>query len=114
MAVVTEKPAPATLFGGTVEHVLASSRILPPPATLEEARSAPGRAEKIEQLTRRIEAEGIKYVFFQQVSVTGRVMGKGVVSSFFPQVAEKGYQLVYGAVANLFTDRYGDYIGFGP
>ena len=41
-------------------------------------------------------------------------MGKGVVSSFFPQVAEKGYQLVYGATANLFTDRYGNYIGFGP
>ena len=35
-------------------------------------------------------------------------------SSFFPQVAEKGYQLVYGATANLFTDRYGNYIGFGP
>ena len=41
-------------------------------------------------------------------------MGKGVVASFFPQVAEKGYQLVYGATANLFTDRAGDYIGFGP
>ena len=41
-------------------------------------------------------------------------MGKGVVSSFFPQVAERGYQLVYGAAANLFTDRYGNYIGFGP
>ena len=59
-------------------------------------------------------AEGIRYVFFQQVSVTGRVMGKGVVSSYFPQVAAKGYQLVYGATANLFTDRYGEYIGFGP
>jgi len=53
-------------------------------------------------------------VFFQQVSITGRVMGKGVVASFFGQVAEKGYQLVYGATANLFTDRYGNYIGFGP
>ena len=41
-------------------------------------------------------------------------MGKGVVSSFFPQVAESGYQLVYGATANLFTDRHGNYIGFGP
>ena len=41
-------------------------------------------------------------------------MGKGVVASFFPQVAMKGYQLVYGATANLFTDRYGNYIGFGP
>ena len=74
-------------FGGTVETVLATPRIEPAPATLEEARNAPGRAEKIEALTRKIEAEGIKYVFFQQVSITGRVMGKGVVSSFFPQVA---------------------------
>jgi glutamine synthetase len=101
-------------FGGTVDTVLRSGRIAPAPATLEEARNQPGRRERIEALTQRIEAEGIRYVFFQQVSVTGRVMGKGVVSSFFPQVAQRGYQLVYGATANLFTDRYGAYIGFGP
>src|SRR6185503_4431573 len=93
---------------------LQSARTSPPPATLEEARNQPGRRERIEEITRRIESEGIKYVFFQQVSITGRVMGKGVVASFFPQVAEKGYQLVYGATANLFTDRHGNYIGFGP
>ncbi|MGN6167276.1 MAG: hypothetical protein ACTHQQ_03770, partial [Solirubrobacteraceae bacterium] len=58
---------PAPTFGGTAEQVLATPRIEPPPATLEEARNRPGRAEQIEQLTRRIEAEGIKYVFFQQV-----------------------------------------------
>ncbi len=101
-------------FGGTVDDVLRSSRIAPAPLTLEEARTAPGRREKIQAITERIERDGIKYVFFQQVSITGRVMGKGVVSTFFPQVAEKGYQLVYGATANLFTDRYGNYIGFGP
>ena len=111
---VVTQPGVGHTFGGTVESVLRSSRIAPAPATLEEARSQPGRRERIEEITRRIEAEGIKYVFFQQVSITGRVMGKGVVSSFFPQVAEKGYQLVYGATANLFTDRYGNYIGFGP
>ena len=104
----------ARQLGGTVETVLSSPRIQPPPATLEEARTQPGRREKIEEIARRIDAEGIKYVFFQQVSVTGRVMGKGVVSTFFPQVAERGYQLVYGATANLFIDRQGDYIGFGP
>ena len=106
--------APEQIFGGRVETCWPARASRRAPATLEEARNAPGRAEKIEQLTRRIEAEGIKYVFFQQVSITGRVMGKGVVSSFFPQVAEKGYQLVYGATANLFTDRDGNYIGFGP
>jgi len=106
--------APTVVFGGGVDTVMRTPRIVPPPATLEEARSVPGRRERIEELMRRIEADGIRYVFFQQVSVTGRVMGKGVVSSFFPQVAEKGYQLVYGATANLFTDRLGDYIGFEP
>src|SRR4051795_13091662 len=104
----------APTFGGTVATVTESPRIAPAPATLEEARNVPGRRERIEEITRRIESEGIKYVFFQQVSITGRVMGKGVVSSFFPQVAERGYQLVYGATANLFTDRSGNYIGFGP
>ncbi len=102
------------VMGGTMETVLERPRVEMPPPTLEEARSQKGRAEKIAELTKRIEDEGIRYVFFQQVSVTGRVMGKGVVSSFFPQVAEKGYQLVYGATANLFTDRDGNYLGFGP
>ena len=97
-----------------VERVLASPRVEQPPKTLDEARSAPGRAERIAEIAAQIEREGIEYVYFQQVSITGRVMGKGVVSSFFPQVAERGYQLVYGATANLFTDRAGNYIGFGP
>src|SRR2546423_10976712 len=102
------------VFGGDVGSVISSARIGPPPATLEEARNAPGRAEKIEALTRRIEEQGIKYVFFQQISITGRVMGKSVVATFFPQVAARGYQLAYGATANLFTDRHGNYIAFGP
>src|SRR5262245_35715603 len=102
------------MLGGTVETVLSLPRMEMPPATLDEARSQEGRPAQIEALKKRIAAEDIRYVFFQQVSVTGRVMGKGVVASFFPQVAERGYQLVYGATANLFTDRDGNYIGFGP
>src|SRR5947209_14190166 len=93
MAVAVDGGDPTAVtvpLGGTVQTVLESPRIAPAPATLEEARVAPGRREKIEQIQQRIEAQGIRYVFFQQVSVTGRVMGKGVVSSFFPQVAEKG------------------------
>ncbi len=97
-----------------VQRVLSSPKAASPPKTLAEAREAPGRAEKIAEITKRIESEGIEYVFFQQVSITGRVMGKGVVADFFSQVAERGYQLVYGATANLFTDRLGNYIGFGP
>src|SRR4026207_1614886 len=101
-------------MGGMIETVLKTPKTAMPPATPEQARTQKGRAEKIQEIVKRIEDEGIKYVFFQQVSITGRVMGKGVVASFFPQVAQKGYQLVYGATAHLFTDRAGNYIGFGP
>jgi glutamine synthetase len=104
----------AAPVGHDVDSVLATPRIAPAPATLEEARTAPGRRERIEALTRRIEAEDVRYVFFQQVSISGHVNGKGVVASYFPQVAERGYQLVYGATADLFTDRHSNYIGFGP
>src|SRR5437763_1676888 len=44
---------PEPVFGGTVHTVTASPRIPLPPATLEEARSAPGRAERIEAITRQ-------------------------------------------------------------
>jgi glutamine synthetase len=113
-ASATVDTAASNGFGGTVSTVLKTPRAARPPATLEEARNEPGRRERIEEITRRIKQQGIKYVFFQQVSITGRVMGKGVVADFFPQVAEKGYQLVYGATANLFVDRLGNYIGFDP
>ena len=71
---VTVDASAPMLFGGDVRTVLESPRATMPPKTLEEARNQPGRREQIEQITKRIESEDIKYVFFQQVSVTGRVM----------------------------------------
>ncbi len=41
-------------------------------------------------------------------------MGKGVPAPHWETIAQKGFQLVYGATANLFTDRHGNYIGYGP
>ena len=58
--------------------------------------------------------DGITYIYFQFVSVTGRVMGKGIPAAHWASVANKGFQLVYGATANLFLDRHGRYIGYGP
>ncbi len=90
----------AEQLGGTIETVLETPRVEMPPATLEEARNQEGRADADRGARRSGSSdEDIRYVFFQQVSITGRVMGKGVVASFFPQVAERGYQLVYGATA---------------
>ena len=81
---------------------------------LERFVNEEGRAEAVEEVARRIQAEGITYVYFQFVSVTGRVMGKGIPAAHWASVATKGFQLVYGATANLFIDRHGQYIGYGP
>ncbi|HKY24916.1 MAG TPA: hypothetical protein VJM07_07155 [Gaiella sp.] len=81
---------------------------------LEAFVSAAGRDDAVRQVRERIDREGITYIYFQFPSVTGRIMGKGVPASHWEAIAEKGFQLVYGATANLFVDRHGEYIGYGP
>jgi glutamine synthetase len=81
---------------------------------LEEFVGREGRDREIDDVRRRIEAEGITFIYFQFISVTGRVMGKGVPAAHWSDVATRGFQLVYGATANLFVDRHGQYIGYGP
>src|SRR2546429_1752261 len=107
MAVVESGPT-------QVQLVLAKGSIADPFPSLEQARSDPGRLEKIRQIRKLIDERGIKYIFFQQVSVSGHVNGKGVAATQWENVAEAGYQLVYGATADLFVDRHDRYIGFGP
>src|SRR3990170_3889036 len=97
-----------------VQTVLAKGPTPDPPATLEEARADPTRRERIQEIRKQINELGIKYIFFQQVSVSGHVNGKGVSATMWEKVAEEGYQLVYGATADLFVDRQDRYIGFGP
>ena len=81
---------------------------------LDRFVAAEGRDALIAEVRRRIDAEGITYVYYQFFSVTGRIMGKGVPAAHWESMAKKGFQLVYGATANLFVDRHGDYIGYGP
>ena len=45
---------------------------------LERFTATDGRDEKVAEVRRRIDAEGITYIYYQFVSVTGRIMGKGV------------------------------------
>jgi glutamine synthetase len=81
---------------------------------LERFVAEEGRDEAVAEVAARIEAEGVEYLYFQFVSVTGRVMGKGAPAHNWERMARTGFQLVYGATANLFIDRRGDYIGYGP
>ncbi len=81
---------------------------------LERHVSARGRAQLVKQVREKINELGIEYIYFQFISVTGRIVGKGIPADHWERTAEKGFQLVYGATANLFVDRHGDYIGYGP
>ena len=81
---------------------------------LERFVEAEGRAERVKDVRKQIDAEGVTYVYYQFASVTGRIMGKGVPAPHWETIAQKGFQLVYGSTANLFTDRHGNYIGYGP
>jgi len=81
---------------------------------LERFVEADGRAAQVKEVRKMIDAEGVTYVYYQFVSVTGRIMGKGVPAPHWETIAQKGFQLVYGSTANLFVDRHGNYIGYGP
>ena len=81
---------------------------------LEGFVSQPGRAEAVEAVQRQIVEQGVEYMYYQFVSVTGRIMGKGIPAAHWERIADAGFQLVYGSTANLFTDRHGNYIGYGP
>jgi glutamine synthetase len=81
---------------------------------LERFVSAEGRDEQVRRVREQIDKLGITYVYYQFPSVTGRIMGKGVPAAHWETLAQKGFQLVYGAMANLFIDRHGNYIGYGP
>ncbi|MCY3769658.1 MAG: glutamine synthetase [Gammaproteobacteria bacterium] len=81
---------------------------------LERCVNAPGRAELVKQVREKINEMGITYIYFQFISVTGRIVGKGIPADHWERIAERGFQLVYGSTANLFIDRHGDYIGYGP
>ncbi len=80
---------------------------------LERFLDQDGRDAAVREVRQQIEAHGVRYIYFQFVSVTGRIMGKGAPAAHWERFAAKGFQLVYGSTANLFIDRHGEYIGYG-
>ncbi len=81
---------------------------------IEAFVGAKGRKELVKQVRAKIKELDIQYIYYQFISVTGRIMGKGVPADHWERTAENGFQLVYGSTANLFIDRSGHYIGYGP
>ena len=85
-----------------------------PKQDIEAFVDAPGRDKLVKEVRKKIDALGVEYIYLQFVSVTGRICGKGIPADHWESIAEKGFQLVYGAAVNLFTNRHGAYLGYGP
>ena len=81
---------------------------------LEAYVSTEGRDDLVKEVRAKIDELGVTYIYYQFISVTGRIVGKGVPADHWETIAGRGFQLVYGSTANLFTDRHGEYIGYGP
>ncbi len=81
---------------------------------LEAFVEADGRAAQVAEVRKKIDELGIEYLYLQFVSITGRIMGKGIPADHWESVARKGFQLVYGSTVNLFMNRRGEYLGYGP
>ena len=81
---------------------------------IEAFVDAPGRDAMVKEVRKKIDELGIEYLYMQFVSITGRICGKGIPADHWEQVAQKGFQLVYGATVNLFLNRHGEYLGYGP
>jgi len=81
---------------------------------LENFLNEPGRDQKVKEVRKKIDQLGIRYIYYQFVSVTGRIVGKGAPADHWEKLAQDGFQLVYGSTANLFIDRFDNYIGYGP
>lgn len=81
---------------------------------IEDFQNTPGRDEAVKEVRKKIDELGIEYIYFQFVSVTGRIVGKGAPARHWERLSKNGFQLVYGSTANLFIDRFDNYIGYGP
>ncbi len=76
--------------------------------------NAPGREQKVAEVREKINELGIEFIYYQFISITGRITGKGTPAAQWERMSETGFQLVYGSTANLFMDRFDNYIGYGP
>ena len=65
---------------------------------LENYVENPEREELIRKVRKKIDELGIKYIYYQFISVTGRIVGKGIPADHWERTAKRGFQLVYGQI----------------
>jgi glutamine synthetase len=81
---------------------------------LDQHRETNATAAALDPVRAAIAEHGVKYVYFQTVTVTGRVIGKVVPAEHMDRLAVRGVQQHRTAMANLQADRSGNLMGGGP
>ena len=82
---------------------------------IEEYVRKRGRATQVKQVREKINQLGIDYIYYQFISVTGRIVGKGDAGRSLGNHRRERFPAgLRATVANLYVDRYGHYIGYGP
>ena len=83
---------------------------------IEAFVDAPGRADLVKQVRKKIDDLGIDYLYLQFVSVTGRIVRQGhsrLITG--KRIAERGLPAGLRLDRSISTlDRHGAYIGYGP
>jgi glutamine synthetase len=80
---------------------------------LDEHRQANATDPHLPEILATIEDFGVRYVYFQSVTITGRVVGKVMPARHFARTAVKGVQQHRTAIANLQSTREGVLLGGG-
>lgn len=83
------------------------------PTALDLHRELNSRQGALDSVTRAIADNGVEYIYYQTVTITGRVVGKVVPPSHINRIAERGVNQHRTAIANLQTDRGGRLLGGG-
>lgn len=80
--------------------------------TMESVVGDPDFGARVNELVKRMTAEGVEGVYFQVSSIDGRILGKLVMREHFKSVAFSGIRLHYGALCDARTNVFGELIGF--
>ncbi|MER6631103.1 glutamine synthetase [Streptomyces sp. NPDC000987] len=82
-------------------------------SALDQHRQENAAGPHLADALAKIKKYGVKYVYYQSVSITGRVVGKVMPARHLERVAVKGVQQHRTAMANLQTTREGLLLGGG-
>ncbi|MFN8193433.1 MAG: glutamine synthetase family protein [Nocardioidaceae bacterium] len=80
---------------------------------LDTHREENATSDDLQSVLSTIKEQGVEFVYYQSVTITGRVVGKVLPARHFERLAAKGIQQHRTAAANLQATREGELMGGG-